>query len=437
MKLRWNSSSWTLSICMIVMTFISINMKWNGEDWRTVIASDSKGYYSYLPAMFIYDDPNFGFFEAMEKEKYYNENTFTDYRSLGEGKIINKYYIGTATAEMPFFLIGHAIAKGSSWDADGYSKPYMLMLCVSALFYLFIGTLFMQKTLRRFGIDERSISWVTVAGIFGTNLFYYVVAEAGTSHVYSFAFISMLVYFYHCWVHEKQSKYLLILAFLFGMIIIIRPINALVILALPFIAGSWKAFLNSIVDIVKKKWFGVAAVGIFILVLLIQLGYYKIATGSWIVYSYREEGFDFMNPHIWEMLFSYRKGLFLYTPIYLISFIGLIVLWKNKDRFRVGGWLIFFFVLTYIFSSWWMWYYGGSFSSRVYVDYLPFFLLLLGVGFHNWRKQWPGWTLRIVIVLLILLCQIQIYQYRYGQIHVSDTTKEQYWNNFLRIDKLM
>ncbi len=422
---------------MVVMTFVSINMKWNGEDWRTVIASDSKGYYSYLPAMFIYDDPNFGFFDSIEKEKYYNPNTFADYRSLGEGKIINKYYIGTAVAETPFFLIGHLIAKNSSWDADGYSKPYMLMLCVSALFYLFLGALFVQKTLRRYGIDERSISWVIVAGIFGTNLFYYVVVEAGTSHVYSFAFISMLVYFYHRWVHEKGMKDLLILAFIFGIIIIIRPINALVLLALPFIAGSWKAFLQSIVGIVQKKWFGAIAIGIFVLVLLLQLGYYKLATDHWIVYSYREEGFDFANPHIFDMLFSYRKGLFLYTPMYLLAFIGLIVLWKRRDRFPVVSWLIFFFVLTYILSSWWMWYYGGSFSSRVYVDFLPFFLLLLGIGLHQWRKNWSGWTLRIATVLLILMCQIQIYQYRYGQIHVSDTTKEQYWNNFLRIDKLM
>lgn len=437
MKLHVKSSSWTLAIFMIVMTFISINMKWNGEDWRTVIASDSKGYYSYLPAMFIYGDPNFGFFDAMEKEKYYNENTFTDYRSLGNGKIINKYYIGTATAELPFFLIGHAIAKGSSWDSDGYSKPYMLLLCVSALFYLFLGAWHVQKLLRRFGVSERNISWIIVAGIFGTNLFYYVVVEAGTSHVYSFAFISMLVYYYHCWVHEKKRAHLLMLAFLLGMIIIIRPINALVLLGLPFIAGSWKDFVNSLMALFRSKWFSLIAVGIFVLILLIQLGYYKLATGSWIVYSYREEGFDFTNPHIWDMLFSYRKGLFLYTPIYLLSFLGLIALWRKNERFRVGIWLGFFFVLTYIFSSWWMWYYGGSFSSRVYVDYLPFFLLLLGLAFSHWRNQWKGWTLRIATVLLVLLCQIQIYQYRYGQIHVSDTTKEQYWNNFLRIDKLV
>lgn len=422
---------------MVVMTFVSINMKWNGEDWRTVIASDAKGYYSYLPAMFIYDDPNYGFFDAMEKEKYYNENTYTDYRSIAEGKIINKYYIGTAVAETPFFLIGHMLARGGVGDADGYSKPYMLMLCVSALFYLFLGAFFLQKTLRRYQIDERTISWVTVAGIFGTNLFYYVVVEAGTSHIYSFAFISMLVYYYHNWVQERRTRELLILGFLLGMILIIRPINILVVLSLPFIAGNWKSFLQSIVGIVKKKWFALVAIAIFGWVLMLQLGYYKLATGHWFVYSYQEEGFDFTDPHIFDILFSYRKGLFLYTPMYLLAFIGIFALWKRKDRFPVFSWLIFFFVLTYILSSWWMWYYGGSFSSRVYVDYLPFFLLLLAIGLNHWRKQWPGWTLRIVTVLLIILCQIQIYQYRYGQIHYSDTTKEQYWNNFLRIDKLM
>jgi hypothetical protein len=42
-----------------------------------------------------------------------------------------------------------------------------------------------------------------------------------------------------------------------------------------------------------------------------------------------------------------------------------------------------------------------------------------------------------MVVLLVIVCQIQTYQYRYNQIHWSEMNKEKYWEVFLRIDKLM
>jgi hypothetical protein len=39
--------------------------------------------------------------------------------------------------------------------------------------------------------------------------------------------------------------------------------------------------------------------------------------------------------------------------------------------------------------------------------------------------------------LLMFVCQIQTYQYRYGEIHWSEMTKDRYWNVFLRIDRLL
>jgi putative copper export protein len=41
-----------------------------------------------------------------------------------------------------------------------------------------------------------------------------------------------------------------------------------------------------------------------------------------------------------------------------------------------------------------------------------------------------------LIFLVVVLCQVQTYQYRRMQIHWSDMNKEKYWDVFLRIDKL-
>jgi hypothetical protein len=84
-----------------------------------------------------------------------------------------------------------------------------------------------------------------------------------------------------------------------------------------------------------------------------------------------------------------------------------------------------------------VWFYGGSFSSRVYVEYLPLFMILLALSAQNAMNRLAKNSLVIIVVLLIFICQIQTYQYRYYYIHWEDQTKEKYWAHFLRIDLLM
>ena len=67
----------------LVMTLVSNNFNWTKESWKHILEADAKGYYAYLPATFIYHDLNFGFFDEIEKEKYYNPNTYYYYRNVG------------------------------------------------------------------------------------------------------------------------------------------------------------------------------------------------------------------------------------------------------------------------------------------------------------------------------------------------------------------
>jgi hypothetical protein len=220
------------------------------------------------------------------------------------------------------------------------------------------------------------------------------------------------------------------------MILLIRPVNGLILLALPFLAGSFENLKNEILSIVKQPIPLIISGLLCFSICFIQLLIYKFSTGSFFVYAYGEEGFNFLSPHFLDILFSYKKGLFLYTPMYLLSFVGLIFLFK-QNRFAFYSWSTFFILLTYVFSSWWMWYYGGSFSSRVYVEFLPMFGIMLAIALHNMRSTLQKIVLNTSIVLLIVICQIQTFQYRYYDIHWSDMTKEKYWKVFLRVDRLI
>lgn len=418
----------------LILVIVSSNLNWGQDHWKEIIEADAKGYYAYLPAIFIYQDLNFEFFEEIEEEKYYNERLHYDYRAIANGKVFNKYYCGTALAELPFFLIAHALSDAFGFEMDGYSKLYLIFINIAAIFYVLIGLLYVDATLNLYDIGETKRIITLVAGVFGTNLFYYTVGEPGMSHVFSFAFVSMFLYFAKKYFGSPHDRELFILAVILAIIILIRPLNGLVVLILPFIAESFDSLKRGIVRAMQTYKVLMWSALCFLLIVFVQLFIYKISTGNFLVYSYGSERFNFLTPHFIDILFSYKKGLFVYTPFFLVSLAGAYFVWK-ESRFQFYSLIGFFVLITYVFSSWWMWYYGGSFSSRVYVEYIPVFMIVLAIALSRIGAR-PLRNLYLsILFLVVLLCQIQTYQYRHDEIHWSEMTKEKYWDVFLRLDR--
>lgn len=422
-------------ISTILLLWITANLNFGKENWKEIVRTDGKGYYAYLPAIFIYDDLNFGFYDAIENQKYYNPKTTYDYRSGANDQVISKYYCGTAIAQMPLFLVAHSYVKISGGDADGYSKPYMISVALSTLLFCLIGLIFLNKLLILYEVKDKWRALTILASVFGTNLFFYVVGEPSISHVYSFGLISMFLYFSKVYFNQGKRNLIPILGTLLGMIVLVRPINGLILFTWPFIAGDWSNFKLRIAESLKNYKALLIGLISFFTIVAIQLIYYKVATGSFIVYSYGEEGFKWTEPHMLDILFSYKKGLFLYTPIYLIALFGLYYFWK-ENRYLALSWMGVFLLITYVFSSWHMWWYGGSFSGRIYVEFIPFFMIALAIALNRMKSFGARITFVISIFLLIALCQIQTFQYRYYKIHWDSMTQEMYWKEFLRVDRI-
>ncbi len=420
----------------VMLIAVSANLNWSKDFWKGILESDARGYYAYLPAIFIYNDLGFSFYETIERDKYNNTHFLFEYRQHIHGKRINKYYVGTAIAYSPFFIAAHVISYITENDRDGYSFFYPIFVNIAAIFYLLAGLFYIKKTLRFYNVENLHISVVLFAGVFGTNLFYYTVVEPGMSHVYSFAFISAWIYFAISFFKNKTWNHIYLLAFISAMIYLIRPVNILILLSLPFLSGSVNHLKESLYWLLERPIKFFLAVLIFLSFISIQYFIYKISIGEFFVYSYKDEHFYFFNPQIVNFLFSYKKGLFLYTPFYLFSLLGLFYFWK-KSKFLLYGILFFLSIVVYVLSSWWNWYYGGSFSSRVMVDYLPFFIILTGLTYIYLLKRVYRLLFTSLLFVIIILCQIQTYQYRYNQIHWEEMNREKYWDVFLRIDRLL
>ncbi|MFZ4547067.1 MAG: hypothetical protein ACOYN4_06520, partial [Bacteroidales bacterium] len=329
MKYKFWPVSWfslTPWFILFVVLWTTINTTFKKDYKSGIIESDAKGYYAYLPAFFIYHDLNFRFFYKIERVDYYNPTLYYQFLRVENNKTINKYYVGTAICLVPFFLAGHVLTLIEGFPTDGYSYYYTMMTHLGALFYLLLAMLGLRKLLLAYGVGEKEISITLLAIVFGTNLFYYVVTEFAMSHVYSLAAIVWFSFAVREYFLSFKSKYLLYCAFLLGIIALIRPVNLLVVLAIPFLAGNPSQLLLGLQSLFKKPWMMLASILSFFLIVSIQFLIYKQSTGNYLVYSYQDEGFNFLNPQISNFLFSYRKGMFVYTPMLFLSISGFVFL---------------------------------------------------------------------------------------------------------------
>lgn len=412
---------------ILLVQLLTINGTQVFKNEKKVIYWDVLEYYSYLPATFIYGDVQLRFIN----ESYVSwQNKFWPKVSPTKGWVI-KMTMGMSILYSPFFFAAHGIAKVFHLPADGFSEVYRLGIIFSCLFYLTLALFVLRKLLLKW-FNDGVTTLTLVSVVMATNLFFYSTIEAPMTHAYNFSLFVFFIYFTFKW-HEKPTwRSTIFLGLIGGLIALIRPTNIIIWLFFLLLNVTKPSEFWLRLQLLLKQYSKlIVLAGCFFLVLMPQLIYWKTVTGSWIYYSYTNEGFFFNNPHILEGLFSYRKGWLLYTPIMTFALIGIPILY-----FRMKGLfmplLIFILINLYVVFSWWTWWYAGSFSSRPLIDsYALLAFPLATIISLFWEKRM---YLKIVSVLIVALfvCHnlIQTAQYNYGAIHFDSMTKKAYWSSF-------
>ncbi len=413
---------------VVLIIFLGFYTLFHGGHNERFITGDGKGYYAHLPAMFIYHDWEYSFMENYESA-YYEPANYAEFRNQVDGEWVNKYFAGVTLLMMPFFLLAHLVSLVSGLPADGYNPVYQYAVAFAALFWLWAGLYFLRRFFNRQKIPAIVTSIVQVLIVCATPLFFYTVYDASFTHVYSFALIAGFIYFTEKGIKSGFGMSVTIAFLALGLIIAVRPVNGLVILSVPFIGGTDNFKPVKLIRTIPIKYL-FAGFLLLLLPLFYQMALWKAQTGNWLVWSYVGEGFNFLDPHLKQILFSYRKGLFVYTPFLLISLFGLFVL--IKQRIRDGFlFLLFLLVVSYVFSSWHSWWYGMTYGQRVFVEYLPYFAWLTAILFVGVRKS-LFYLLVGISFLTMLLNFVQINQHRRYILHWSTMNKEKYRKVFLR-----
>ena len=171
---------------------------------------------------------------------------------------------------------------------------------------------------------------------------------------------------------------------------------------------------------------------------IIQLLYWKSVSGDWIVYSYQDQGFSWLKPHIIDGLISYKKGWLLYTPLMLLIIPGFYMLFKNnKGIFWSIG--ITFSLILYVTFAWDIWWYGGSLGQRAMVQSYALLAFPLATSI-TWLFTNPKRYFRIAAIGFVSLCTyyniwLTHQAHKGGLLDPENMTKAYFWKVLGKYDQ--
>ena len=421
-----NVSIICLMLCYLFMTYTAFVFypKWKQTGTEATISWDVSGYYMYLPAMFIYNDLKKIGFKDEIMAKYHPTPDFQQaYIHEQSGNYVMKYSGGQAITMAPFFFAAHTYCKVSqTYPADGFSVPYQFCIGFGMLMYAFIGLFFLRKILLLYFKDS-TVAIVLLCYVFGSNYLNYSSIDQAMTHNVLFTIYCLLIYFTIQFYKNYSTKNAVAIGFLVGLATLIRPTEIISCL----IPALWQ--INNFEDIKSKFLFiknyfskFLFMVVMALMVISVQMIYWKYATGEWIVYSYGDQGFSWLKPHVFNYTISYHSGWLRYTPMMILPLLGLVLyLFYGKNK---AAFIVFTVINLYIVTAWDIWDYGGRAMVQSYpVLAFPFALLIEKM----WTKRW----LTILFVLSALTFTYVNLWWTYhahkGDIQVIGMTKEYYW----------
>jgi hypothetical protein len=397
-----------------------------------ILSWDVFGYYLYLPAHFIYHDLRLHDLTWVNAivDKYDSTGTLYQLYQAPGGNWIIKESIGLAILNAPAFFAAHAYSLAFGYDPNGFSLPYQYAFAISGLIFACIGIFMLRKILLEY-FDERTTTLVLLIIVIGTNHFQLTAFDGMLSHNYVFTMYTFLVWYTIRWHKEPRASYAAKLGLSMGLAILCRP-SEMVCILIPLFWGiyNWKTLVQKWNKIsLNWKHFFVLVFMMF-LAGLPQLLYWKYLTGQWVYYTYNNpgEGFDFFKPYIHLVLFSFRKGWLVYTPVMAFALAGILLLFK-KQKPLVLPVIIYFLINLWVVGSWTAWWYGGgSYSQRGLLSSYVILAIPLGYMIESIRKRYnPLRTIAFSILFLLIILNIfQTWQWAHGIIDKTRMTKAYY-----------
>ncbi|MEZ5017084.1 MAG: hypothetical protein R2800_08515 [Flavipsychrobacter sp.] len=423
--------AYIISLCVILFVSLVFHPTWNKRGHSSTISWDVLGYYWYLPSSFIYNDlKEQKFADSVLTEYGYPKEHIPSYKYKETASRVNKYSSGMAVLYSPFFFIAHILSSPLGYPSDGFSIPYQLSILLGSLLVAFIGLWYYRKFLLTF-FSDRVVAIMILLLVIGSNYLTYTALNGAYTHNWLFTIYVFLLITTQKFYAKPKLKYAVAIGGLIGIAILVRPTEFIAVL-IPLLWGIEKLsakYYKSRLDFLlanKKAILMVAIVAV--VVASVQVCYWLYTTGVPFVYSYQDQGFSWLSPHVYNYMLSARSGWVTYTPLVFFFFIGIISFVKHgKHRVMV---LLFFACSLYITSAWDIWWYAGT-GGRAMLQYYP--IIMLPLAFFIERMLQSRVMMWVCSPFLLLFTYLNIW-FTYAA-HASDglydsngMTRAYYWH---------
>lgn len=431
MKTHNKFSLFVLILICAIVSIYRINVVDDKE-----ISWDVLGYYMYLPATFIHDDPMLKDISWLKKVNSEKKLASTLYMvsENDKGEPMYFFLMGLAIFYLPFFFAGHAFAAISGMPMDGFSTPYQYSLVIGAILYTILGLIFLRKILKYF-FSDKITAFILVVLVFGTNYIHHLTLKNLETVNVLFMLTTIVVWCTIKWHENYKSKYILAIAISITLMVLIKPSEIfIVIIPLLWNLVSLDDFKQKISRLLKDKKTLLLTLVLCIALVAPQMIYWYLKTGRLVYDSYKNPGvgLDVFSPHIIDVLISYRKGWLLYTPVMIFSLLGFFFMYRKNIKIFYAS-VLYFVISFFIISSWTEWWYGAAYSTRPLIVTYPILAISFGYFLQVVNKKSLLKILFLsVVAFFILLNQFQWWQLKNNVLDPYRTTKEYYWATFLK-----
>jgi hypothetical protein len=383
------------------------------------VRGDGVGYYAFLRAPLIehnldfsrdYQAANQGFREIRLDENGAPKDIFR----TRTGHLDNHFTVGPAILWSPLVLAAHggvliARGMGSNVPADGFSQPYRIAMALGTALYGFAGLLLSFCLARKY-MDEGFALLATIGIWWASSLPVYMYFNPSWSHAHSAFVVALFLWYWDATRGLRSSKEWIVLGLITGLMLNVYYANLMIltaVLAVEAIRQYTAAFENggqsqeTVSQLIFKHLLFGAVVAICLAPTFItrqivyggpfESGYIPLRDWLW------------RSPVFLKVLFSANHGLFSWTPLLLLSVIGLVIFWRKfpEPGAPFLGAALAFYLFISCYPDW-----AGisSFGNRFFVSLTPLFIVGLGTLLESFSKLFRSRVQSLVASAALLSC---------------------------------
>ena len=310
---------------------------------------------------------------------YYNFDQIWYFREI-KGHYLSIYPIVTPILVTFLYIIPYIYLKLNSIPVDMFHPAFSMMVLImqklSASLIATLSVIFVYLSLKEL-LDRKTAVVAALIYAFATNT-WTISSQALWQHGLVELLLSISIFL--VLRNEKQSsnKLIVSLGIFSGLFVFNRPIDSILLISVIYYIFALKGekFIYYIISFLISS----------IPFIFYNLYFFGSFFGG---YSLLLSGFDLSSDMISRLiglLISPSRGLFIYTPIILMSIVGYFKIYRLPNK-RIKVFLLILglscLVLLFAYSAFIVWWGGGCYGPRFLTGMLPALTILLGLSIKD------------------------------------------------------